>query len=268
MGYDTKLVIDDQGALKIDSLTALTSEDWGDWIRDQLQERMVVMISGEHEDDSTSVFSRHVPYLDPSERIKAYEGITQCLDGAYQERKDDSKRSQWNDHFLDSLLFLTGDIESRSERDGFNHQDDYFAQRSELITRFLEILEAKPSLSSSRKKIDLYGRTLQALCGTQSKLPLEFWNKQLELSPSVYGSVCFSGASYNSPYDGIAIISQVDWSERTKWTMHGSLLYFYHKHYGDKEVIEAIERKKLELPARAHEVFDLAKSGADRLVKG
>lgn len=267
MTYEKKVRVDDQGIIQKKSLVALTSQDWNDWVNDQLHQRGKVSAFVEGESPE-SLFLELVPYLDGSQRFKAYDGALQCLDRAYDVRKKETPEKDWGDIPLDDLLSLVGGIETKWEGNDCHNQDVYFGIRSDAITRFLDVVESKPSFTFSEKSRDLYFRTLQALCGTEAKLPYEFWAKHLKKSPRVYGMICFSGAANNSPSDGIKLLSHVDWSdEEARNRMEGSLLSFYHEHYRFKDIIEAIERKKLELPQEAQEVFDEAKEGAAELVE-
>ena len=130
------------------------------------------------------------------------------------------------------------------------------------------MVEAKPSFEWSETKRDLYYRTLQALCGTEAKLPYEFWVEHLQKSPGIYGPVCFSAAANNSPEDGIRLLSHVDWSkEEARDRMDGSLLSFYYDHHANLNVMNAIEQKISELPVEAQPVFPEAKAGAADLLK-
>jgi|GEM_PF-2707548 len=264
MSYLNKVKVSDEGELDLDSLTSLTSLDWKEWIKERLHGSMDLMINEGHDGDETSIFTSYVPELDYAVRVKAYEGIANNLNQAYEERKSGSSLT-WDDRSLDMLLFLTVCIETQSEGIKSVHQDNYFAEKGEIITRFLDVIEAKPSFKS---EVDLYARTLQALCGTQTKRPLEFWNTQLNISPCVYGSLCFSGACYNSPYDGITLLPKVDWSNKEcEGRMHGSLLSFYIEYKDDAEVMAAIERIKPSLPKRVIKVFNFNKKIAEDIEK-
>ncbi len=269
MGYESKVQVDEQGIVRRESLVGLTSGDWGAWVKDQIHEKQRVFFIRDRGDYSTtSIFTDLIPDLEASGRFKAYEGIAQCLDRAYEDRKPGTESADWNDIQLDDLLSLVGGVETKFEGHDCTHQDTYFAERANAIARFLDVVEPRPCFEFSETERDLYFRTLQALCGTEAKLPYEFWAKHLEKSPSAYGFVCFSGASNNSPYDGINLLSYVDWSnEDARQRMNGSLLSFYYDHHGDSKVIEAIEKKKLELPKETHKVFTEAKEEAAELVE-
>lgn len=267
MAYETKVRIDDRGTIQKKSLVTITPQDWSDWVKDQLhnQRKVFPFVDGEAPE---SLFLGLIPHLDSPQRFKAYEGVKQCLDKAYEIRKNKTVSAVWGDVPLDDLFSLVGGIESICEKEDYRHQDVYFGIRQEQLTRFLDVVEAKPSFTFFEENRDLYFRVLQALCGTEAKLSYEFWAKHLEKSPAVYGSVCFSGAANNSPSDGITLLSHVDWSdEEARIRMEGSLLSFYYENHKFTDIIEAIERKKLELPTEAHDVFEQAQEGAAELVE-
>ena len=267
MGYNTKVQVDERGIIQKESVVDLTSQDWGTWIEDQLHGRGLVhaFVEGEL---AESLFLELVPYLELPQRFKTYEGIIQCLDAAYKNKKSGARKKSWTDIPLDDLLSLVGGIETKWEGSDCQHQDTYFGSRSYSLTRFLDVVNAKPTFIFSEDSRDIYFRVLQALCSTEAKLSYEFWAKHLQKSPRVYGMLCFSGAANNSPYDGINLLSHVDWSdEETRNRMEGSLLIFYGDNHANIEVIAAIEKKKLELPLKVQAIFDEAKEGAVELVE-
>jgi len=273
MDYEIKVQLDDFGTVQPDSLKSLTSEEWGNWVQDQIHGIQRVRFSGDHtayprDYSTTSIFSDLIPDLEASERVKAYGGIVQCLDRAYEDRESNLEGSVWNDVQLDDLLFLVAVVETRTEGHNCTHQDTYFAERVDTISKFLDVVEPRPSFEYSETKRDLYFRTLGALCGTEAKLPSGFWHEQLKKSPSVYAPVCFEGATNNSPYDGISLLSHVNWSnDLTRNRMADALMFFYYQNHGDEEVIGKIDRKKLELPEEVQPIFAEAKQEAAELVE-
>lgn len=270
MGYEATVKVDDYGTVQKDSLTALTSEKWGAWVNDQIHEKQRVMFGRDKGDYSTtSIFSDLIPDLERSERFKAYEGIKECLDRAYEDRKSNHEGFEWNNAQLDNLLLLVCGVETRDEGWDCTHQDTYFAERVNTISRFLDVVESRPSFELLGTEHDLYFRVLQALNGVEAKLPYEFWSEELQKSPSVYADVCFSGAANNSPYDGINILSHIDWSTygETRSRMQNSLMFFYYVHHSDSEVIGTIDRKKEEFPEEVQQIFVEAKEEAAELVE-
>ncbi|MEK6842340.1 MAG: hypothetical protein AABX84_00855 [Nanoarchaeota archaeon] len=261
MEYKDKVQLDYHGFINGSSLVSLTSNDWGKWIQDQLNGRgITVSVSkGRSGEPPSFLFLDEIPNLKSSDRVKAYRGIEQCLDRAYKIRTNSSAESDWGDIPLDDLLFLVGGVEDKYEEINsewnFRHQDTYFAERSDKITRFLDVIEARPDVEEN----DVYAGVLQALNGTKSKLPYEFWVKALGKSPR-YAALCFGGASNNSPYDGINLLPYIDWSdEEVKCVMKGNLPLFYQDYHKDKDVMEAIERKKQELSKSVQSLFDEVK---------
>ena len=264
MSYKTKVHLDDFGYVESDSLTVLTSDDWKEWVHDQLHGRGIIISVGKDRigEPPSALFLDEIQNLEFSNRVKAYHGIEQCLDRAYEVITWNRSRSEWTDGPLDDLLFLVGGAEEKYEEINsewsFRHQDTYFADRTDKITRFLDVVEARPDLEEG----DIYVRVLQTLNGIKAKLPYEFWVNSLRKSPS-YAALCFGGASENSPYDGINLLSHIDWSdEEVRGIMVGNLPLFYQDYHKDTEVMEAIERKKQELPKSVQSFFNEAKKDA------
>ena len=263
MGYATKVELDNNGYVQRESLVSLTSADWGDWVEDRIHDRIKLMVRGDRDDINISLFSRLICNLETPQRTTAYEGIRQCLDRAYERRAHDG--ADWGDNSLDDLLLLVGGVETKPVGDNYIHQDTYFAERSEVITRFLDIVI--PSPDSSYPDIDVYSRLLQTLCGIEAKLPLEFWLKQLQVSQG-YAPLCFSGASYNSSDDAIELLSHVDWSSaKNRDRMELTLFYFYFVNHDNPEVSKALERKKQSFSQEVQPLFERAESMASELVE-
>ena len=256
MTYETKVKIDDLCFVQQESLLTLTAEDWNEWVTDRLHNKDKIGSElGKGDYAPSEIFNKIIPYLEYAQRTTAYEGIVQCLDEAYEQKKSRSN-DLWGDDSLNDLLFLTGTIEYQEDDEDPKPQDNYFNKKSDKIMRFLDVVESKPR-SVDEKSLDLYATTLLSLGDINAKLPYEFWLRNLQRSPSRYAHICFGGAMVNSPYDAFKLLPHIDWSDEE--TRDQMFTYLSVMEDFDRDTAKAFEEHKAQLPKIAQDIIDDAK---------
>lgn len=245
--------------LDLGSLDSLTVDEWSFWMQDRLDggKDRIISPGMRDQDGLYYIFSGTVPNLKSTTRTTAFKGIEKCLDEAYRERKDGSKK-KWTDEMLDGLLMIiAGEVEFKSEGLKSVRQDTYFTDRQELIRRFLDVVNPIKSHENGSDVSDVYSRTLQALIAVGAHYDFDFWKNKLgHVSPVI----CFAGALANSPYDAIKILSYIDWSNEDAQHMPANILPFLNENKENPEVMKALEEAKKTLPEEAVSIIEKIKN--------
>ncbi len=275
MAYLEKVIFDDWGVPSAESLEELTEEEWASWVNDELHGRYRFPISNGYNKGwsyprSDQLLQMAIPELSETARLKAYAGIESCLDAAYDTLKNAG--SDWGPEPLRMLFFLTGLIEKHAEDSSATPKtapDNYFAARTEKLVRFLDILDPNPADWERRSPdhVDPYYTVLQALVNLKSKMPLDFWRTHLAVSPTIYATICLSGAAESSADDVLSLLPAVQWSDTKTRSYLGITLGHLVYSLRTERFGERLDALSSDLPPTAPEVISRALEYGERLTR-
>ncbi len=201
MSYVAKLQPDEFGNItQSKNYSRLTAEDFADWMRDRFNDR-VLIIQYHYKDDFRfpgTVFQDLLQDLPKKSKNNLQQGINLCVDEAFEEWKE-GKPKEWNNEPFDSLLvFISGAL-----------YDENYQPPAEKFTRFLDYFSPEEISKGKEHEVRKYQRVLAIL--TDLKMPLSFWQEQLQKAPQHNAGVCFWGACQISPYHAVSLLEEVDW---------------------------------------------------------
>jgi len=277
MGYGEKLHLNRHGKISNRVLNRLTATDWQSWITDCMHGKVYLPVVNP-DDEAYEYFSREIPYMNFMTKIEAYEGLHHCLNDAFQTREAEINTDKWDDYALLHLLvtveytesYFTGD-ENKLDKRKCCGQDSYFSEVPETIVRFLDVLRPKPyegycirhPENIVDETIDMYHIVLDTISSMGITQDQKFWKKQLEISNSEYGPVCFRGAM-NIHYEAaISLLPHVHWDhESTRKKMEETLMEDFFSVYRSHPIAQqSLHKMKARLPMKAVDVIDAAQRG-------
>src|SRR3989344_866382 len=200
MNYIAKLQPDDFGNITdSNNYSHLTSEDFADWMRDRFNGRILI-VPYHYKDDFRlpgMVFTYLIQDLPEDSQKNLQQGIDICVDEAFEECKK-RKPKQWKTEPFDDLLLLV---------DSAVYYGNYQPPAEKFI-RFLDYFS--PTEKVEENSIGNYQRVLAVL--SELKMPISFWQKELQKAPRQNAGICFSAVYEISPNRALSLLKQMDWS--------------------------------------------------------